>query len=85
MFADDSGAPPPILVIQGVKRYLEAEEEGGRLRCKHSELAARMFVGTIVHSVLLNLRIPNAGAHIVTDRETLLEHLVDTLLQGVAS
>ena len=85
VFADDSCAPPPILVIQEVKRYLEAEEETGRLCCKHSELAARVFVGTIVHSVLLNLRIPNVGDHIIPDRETLLENLVDTLLQGVAS
>jgi len=85
VFTDGSCAPPPILVIEGVRRYFESEEERGRLRCKHSELAARMFVGTIVHSVLLSLRIPNVGDHIITDRETLLEHLVDTLLQGVAS
>jgi AcrR family transcriptional regulator len=82
-FEDGSCVPPPVLVIQGVMRYFEAEEETGRLCCKHPELAARMFVGTIVHSVLLNLRIPNVGEHIITQRETILEHLVDTLLQGV--
>lgn len=82
-FSDGSCVPPPVLVIQGVMRYFEAEEEAGRLRCEHPELAARMFVGTIVHSVLLTLRIPTVGEHIITQRETILEHLVDTLLQGV--
>lgn len=82
-FADGSCVPPPISVIQGVICYFEAEEDMGRLRCKHPELAARMFVGTIVHSVLLTLRIPNAGEHLITTRETILEHLVDTLLEGV--
>ncbi len=83
VFSDESCAPPPILVIQGVMGYLEAEQEAGRLCCKHPELAARMFVGTIVHSCVLNLRIPNSGEHIITQRETVLEHLVDTFLQGV--
>ena len=77
--------PPPIRVIRGVQRYFVAEEALGRLRCQHSEMAARMFVGTIVHSVLLNLRVPTANEHIMTDRDTLIEHLVDTLLEGVAA
>ncbi len=86
VFADDSGeAPPPIQVLRGVQRYFEREEESGRLSCPHSELAARMFVGAIVHAVLLSLRVPNTGDHIITDRETLLSQLVDTLLQGVAA
>lgn len=84
-FSDGSCMPPPVLVIQGVMRYFEAEEETGRLRCKHPELAARMFVGTIVHSVLLKVRIPTVGEHIITQRETILEHLVDTLLEGVGA
>jgi AcrR family transcriptional regulator len=84
-FSAGSWVPPPVLVIQGVMRYFEAEEETGRLRCKHPELAARMFVGTIVHSVLLKLRIPTLGEHIITQRETILEHLVDTLLEGVGA
>lgn len=80
---DGMDVPPPVRILLALRAYFEAEHAAGRLCCDRPELAARLFTGGIVHFVVLRLYLPKPGEHLITDEESYLSQMVDTLLEGL--
>ena len=74
--------PPPVRGLKKLAGFFEAEMRAGRLRRTDAEIVARMFIGSLIHYVFLELLL-KAQDELPLPGPTYVRGLVQTLWRGL--